>query len=78
MASRTSTTVTGHAYGDAVLRGVAERLKGTARAPDTVARIGGDEFAILLEEVTDRLDAVALAERLMEVMAEPLPCRTEP
>ena len=62
----------GHAYGDAVLRGVAERLKGTARAADTVARIGGDEFAILLDEVTDRLDAVSLAERLMEVMAEPL------
>ena len=62
----------GHGHGDAVLRGVADRLRQTARAADTIARIGGDEFAILVEDLAERADVVALAERLMESMADPI------
>jgi diguanylate cyclase (GGDEF)-like protein len=62
----------GHHHGDAVLRAVADRLRRATRAVDTVARIGGDEFAILVEELGDRADVVALAERLMEAMADPI------
>jgi diguanylate cyclase (GGDEF)-like protein len=62
----------GHAHGDAVLRAVAERLRQTTRAVDTVARIGGDEFAILVEELGDRSDVITLAERLMASMAGPI------
>ena len=54
----------GHAYGDTVLRAVADRLRACVRTTDTVARVGGDEFAVLLEEVRDRGEAVALADRL--------------
>jgi len=62
----------GHAHGDALLRAVADRLRGAARAMDTVARIGGDEFAILIEDLADRADVLALTDRLMESMTEPM------
>jgi diguanylate cyclase (GGDEF)-like protein len=62
----------GHGHGDALLRAVADRLHRAARAVDTVARIGGDEFAILIEELADRGDVLALTDRLMESMNEPI------
>jgi diguanylate cyclase (GGDEF)-like protein len=62
----------GHAHGDELLREVATRLRRAARAVDTVARIGGDEFAILLEDLTERGDVLALTDRLMESMHEPM------
>jgi diguanylate cyclase (GGDEF)-like protein len=62
----------GHVYGDAVLRAVADRLRVAVRSSDTLARIGGDEFAVLVEDVEDRSTATLLAERLISAVSEPL------
>lgn len=61
----------GHSLGDELLRGVAERLRATARSADTVARLGGDEFVVLCEALTDPNEAMALAERLIQGLAAP-------
>ncbi|MGA9804025.1 MAG: EAL domain-containing protein [Terriglobales bacterium] len=58
----------GHSVGDLVLQEVAERLKRFAREQDTVARVGGDEFLIVLTAVKDAADAAVAAERLMHAM----------
>jgi len=58
----------GHSFGDLLLQQVAERLKKWARAQDTVARIGGDEFLIALASVNDDSDAAVAAGRIMEAM----------
>jgi diguanylate cyclase (GGDEF)-like protein/PAS domain S-box-containing protein len=59
----------GHSVGDLLLQEVAERLRKWARAQDTVARIGGDEFLIALTAVKDAPDAAVAAERIMDAMA---------
>ncbi len=59
----------GHAVGDALLREVAARLQSALRAGDTLARFGGDEFAVLLDGVSDTTLAQAAAERLGRVLA---------
>jgi diguanylate cyclase (GGDEF)-like protein/PAS domain S-box-containing protein len=61
----------GHEAGDKVLRGVADRLREGVRPGDTVARVGGDEFAILLEQPATARQAVALGERLATSLAVP-------
>jgi diguanylate cyclase (GGDEF)-like protein/PAS domain S-box-containing protein len=61
----------GHDAGDRLLQEVAERFNGVVRASDTVARFGGDEFALLLEEIVDQ-EAVTLAQRLLDRLAEPV------
>jgi diguanylate cyclase (GGDEF)-like protein/PAS domain S-box-containing protein len=61
----------GHDVGDLVLRGVAERLTLSLRAADTVARIGGDEFVILLESLRAGPDAIALADRIRSAVGAP-------
>ena len=58
----------GHSVGDLLLQEVAERLKRWAREQDTVARVGGDEFLIVLTSVKDMPDAAVAAERLMDTM----------
>jgi diguanylate cyclase (GGDEF)-like protein/PAS domain S-box-containing protein len=58
----------GHSVGDIVLKEVAERLKKWAREQDTVARVGGDEFLIVLTAVKDISDAAVAAERLMDAI----------
>jgi len=59
----------GHAAGDAVLKAFAEVVRNTSRVIDVPARLGGEEFAILLSGA-DKNDALAMAERLREQVAE--------
>jgi diguanylate cyclase (GGDEF)-like protein len=61
----------GHEIGDRLLVGVAERLRATLRETDTVARMGGDEFAIIQPFGSDPSSAAALAERLLETIGKP-------
>ena len=61
----------GHDVGDLVLRGVAERLTRNLRAADTVARIGGDEFVVLLESLRAGPDATALADKIRSAVGMP-------
>ena len=61
----------GHAYGDEVLKIVAQRLVATSRKEDTVARLGGDEFMIVLGEVHELDDAQGPAAKLVEAVSEP-------
>jgi len=61
----------GHAAGDIVLKQVAARLLHEVRPADTVARIGGDEFVLLIEDVASTDDALALADRLVRQLAQP-------
>jgi diguanylate cyclase (GGDEF)-like protein/PAS domain S-box-containing protein len=58
----------GHAFGDRVLKEVAKRLKTCTRKSNTVARVGGDEFLIMLNSVKDAADAAIAAERIMGAM----------
>jgi diguanylate cyclase (GGDEF)-like protein/PAS domain S-box-containing protein len=60
----------GHIAGDRLLAAVGARLTSTIRAADTVARVGGDEFAILLEAAPDS-DAIATASRIHEILEPP-------
>jgi diguanylate cyclase (GGDEF)-like protein/PAS domain S-box-containing protein len=60
----------GHAAGDTVLQEVARRLQATVRPADTVARFGGDEFAILLDGVNDSSEAADVAGRMLRALEQ--------
>lgn len=62
----------GHVAGDKVLVEMAQRLVECTREEDTVARLGADEFAILLEQIRGPEDAARVAERVLERFADPL------
>jgi len=62
----------GHAQGDALLRIVATRLLASVRRSDAVARIGGDEFVVLLPDVTSRRDIAFVKETILTSLREPL------
>jgi diguanylate cyclase (GGDEF)-like protein/PAS domain S-box-containing protein len=62
----------GHAVGDMLLQTVANRLKGCVRESDTVARIGGDEFVVLLHSIHASGDADGVAGKIRQVLAQPL------
>ena len=61
----------GHEVGDRVLLAVAERLENVMEAEETVARFGGDEFTVLLEDVASVSDAERVAERIAEALRAP-------
>lgn len=61
----------GHAGGDQLLIEAAERLSATVRDTDTVARLGGDEFVVLCPALSDRDEAIALAERIRDALVAP-------
>lgn len=58
----------GHGVGDAVLQEVAARLRNTVRQSDTVARMGGDEFCVVLSDMADRAEATRVAHKLLEAV----------
>jgi diguanylate cyclase (GGDEF)-like protein len=62
----------GHLAGDALLVAVADRFRSRLRGFDTIARVGGDEFAILVDGLTEQSGAEVVAERVREALAEPL------
>lgn len=61
----------GHLAGDEVIKQVAERLESSVRQADTIARIGGDEFALLIENVTSKDDALRAVERIGQMLRTP-------
>jgi len=65
----------GHAAGDQLLKVVGERLQSTVRDDDTVGRLGGDEFVVLVESASGEAALDLLADRLTEVLREPVELR---
>ena len=62
----------GHARGDEVLAIAAARVAEALRPSDTAARQGGDEFAVLIEDIEDEADALAVATRLADALRQPM------
>jgi diguanylate cyclase (GGDEF)-like protein len=62
----------GHAAGDKLIVAVAERLRHALRRHETVSRFGGDEFAILCEDIRDEQDAIAVGERVLRAFSTPI------
>ncbi len=62
----------GHHAGDELLITVANRMKSVLREVDTIARIGGDEFVILLESIVDMHDISVIADKILTTVREPI------
>jgi diguanylate cyclase (GGDEF)-like protein/PAS domain S-box-containing protein len=62
----------GHVAGDQMLLAMADRLRGTLRTGDTLARFGGDEFVLLCEGLVGELEALGMAEEIKQAMVQPL------
>ncbi|BCS52172.1 diguanylate cyclase domain-containing protein [Geobacter sp. SVR] len=64
----------GHSMGDLLLKAVGERLKGLLRKSDTVSRMGGDEFVLLLPSITSAESAAVTAAKIVTAFREPFVC----
>ncbi|MGQ0544017.1 MAG: diguanylate cyclase domain-containing protein [Betaproteobacteria bacterium] len=62
----------GHAVGDQVLQAVADRFRSSLRRSETIARIGGDEFTVLVEGLSGSGDAIKAADRVLAALGKPL------
>ncbi|MFY8095706.1 MAG: putative bifunctional diguanylate cyclase/phosphodiesterase [Niveispirillum sp.] len=62
----------GHDMGDRMLQSIARRLADTLRHSDTVGRLGGDEFLVLVEEVREPKEAIQVADRILATLARPM------
>lgn len=62
----------GHDAGDVVLRMTGQRMQGAVRSCDTVARIGGDEFVVILGDLEEKAQCMAILERIRSVVREPI------
>lgn len=61
----------GHTAGDAIIRQVADRLRGVLRATDTVGRIGSDEFAVIIEEYLNSANLMHVVKKIVATLSEP-------
>jgi diguanylate cyclase (GGDEF)-like protein len=61
----------GHAVGDELLKGVATRIRHQVRESDTVARVGGDEFTVILLDIARHEDAETVARKIIAALAAP-------
>ena len=66
-----------HDVGDKVLEAVGQRLRDAVRPGDTLGRWGGDEFVVILEDVRDDAEALAVVERIRRTVAAPIPHRQD-
>jgi diguanylate cyclase (GGDEF)-like protein len=64
----------GHAVGDELLKGVAERLRACLREADVAARLGGDEFAVIQTAIKDRSETTQLVDEIHSAIRRPLEC----
>jgi len=62
----------GHQVGDELLKAIAERLNGIIGSGDTVARIGGDEFAVLLTHIADATEAASVGQKILGLVKAPI------
>ncbi len=62
----------GHDAGDSLLLTVADRLKSSVRSQDTVSRLGGDEFTILLNDISDTKFVTNIAKQILQTLKEPI------
>lgn len=67
----------GHDYGDLLLIEVAKRVKTILRAEDTVSRLGGDEFTVILEDIQDTAYPSIVAQKIIDTLSEPIPLKDE-
>ncbi|MFZ2163556.1 MAG: diguanylate cyclase [Sideroxyarcus sp.] len=68
----------GHEAGDLLLKGVSQRIKGSLRESDTVARMGGDEFILVLDNIESAENALFMANKILAALAEPFDLKGHP